>query len=154
MTRFPEALKEIGIRSVISVEARERFLSQYAKCQNISKAARLARVQRDMVYREAKINPFFAARMQEIMDETLDELEELQLASAKIRSDDRRWVLERARADRWGIKKADTNINVNVRDAREMTDEELEQIITRYAVEAEYNVEGEAPAGGPPASSP
>lgn len=146
----PQALQELGIKSVMPAEVREKFLLAYARTLNISKACKLAKVTLNIVQRELHNNPFFSARRQEIMDEALDELEELQMDSAKTKSDDRRWVLERARPDQWGSKRRVETLSVNVNAAKELSDAELERIISKNAVEASYDVEEDRPEGSGP----
>jgi hypothetical protein len=77
------------------------------------------------------MDPAFAQAWQQAHDERLDELEAMQYEDAKIRPEDRRFVLRTQRPDVWGDKKLVGHvgkIEVN-HHVQELTDAQLKQII-------------------------
>lgn len=135
----PQALKSLGFKSFLDVDAKERFLNNFRKCLNVSRAAELSKLGRHAVRGEMERNPVFAAAVHDIMDAAIDELEEMQFESAKKRSDDRRWLLERLRPQIWAAKKrVEGALTVKHVNAKDMTDDQLEEMINRLAVDAEY----------------
>lgn len=138
----------------LSQENRDKFLKHFARTMNMAASARVCGVTRRAVDQERQLNPEFAGLMQEILDSELDTLEEEQHAAAHERSDDRRFVLSRRRAEVWGDKRQ-TQVSGHIsigRDVKTLTDAELEDIVLRgkLPTEAEFTVEGEVDANQQP----
>jgi hypothetical protein len=128
---------------VLSEENRQRFLKEYAKHLNVTKAAKAIGVTRYAVYNERRMNFEFYQAMQAVLDADLDTLEEEQHQAAHERGEERRFVLKARRPETWGDKKqvqvsGTLSVGVNVRD---LTDKELEDIVLqgRLPVKAEFS---------------
>jgi hypothetical protein len=77
------------------------------------------------VYLQRKYDEDFRKRWEDVVDQILDDLEERQWQAAETNPTDRRWVLNRRRAERW-VKPIEEEIRSEVSS---LTDEELERII-------------------------
>jgi hypothetical protein len=77
------------------------------------------------------MDPEFKAQVDAIKDGHLDQLEQAQWEDAKIRPEDRRWVLSRQRPEEWSEKKniAHTGKIEHTHRLEQMTDEQLEEIV-------------------------
>lgn len=130
----------------LSEDNRQKFLVEFAKNLNVSKAAKAIGVSRYAIYNERRINFEFRRAMQDVVEADLDQLEEEQHQAAHERGEDRRFVLKARRPEVWGEKKqVQHSGNIGNKPAREMTDKELMDIITqgRKPVEAEVEVQND-----------
>lgn len=139
-----EEKRKKGQLRYLSLKKQKLFLENYAATMNKTNAAHLSGIKDPgQVNLQARNDPEFGAKVQAIKEGRLDELEGEQWKDAKIRPEDRRWILERQRPDEWS-KKTETKIEGEVKHVHQMSDKQLEALVQQYlpeAVDAEFEVE-------------
>lgn len=110
----------------------EAFLVALRKCNlNVTKASKMIGLAGPRnLWKQRKYDPEFAQLWDEVEDEVLDNLEEMEFEDAAIRPEDRRFVLQRRRANRWSEKhmmavQAQVEVNTPI---HELSDAQLQQI--------------------------
>lgn len=128
----------------LSVKKQKLFLQNFASTMNKTHAAHLSGIKDpSQVNRQINADPEFAEQFLAIKEGRLDELEGEQWQDAKIRPEDRRWVLERQRPEEWS-KKTETKIEGEVKHIHQLSDKQLEALVQQYlpeAIDAEFEVE-------------
>ena len=130
----------------VSKETKQQFLEWLPRVgMNVTAAARNSGLTSpNALYRQRQHDKAFAQAWADIEGEVLDALEADQFEAAKIRGEDRRWVLARLRRNKWGDQKqVQVTGEVEHRHVRELTDKELAEIAGKEMIEADYEVKDE-----------